>query len=87
MSVKAAVPKESQATQSVKLRDSQTEQLAGIQLSSLHKTLQCVGKTPGYVRHPRRTNGHNIRCYVCPSRVVQGPGKVPLLAQEATRST
>lgn len=53
---------------------------------STQKILQCVGKTAEYMRHPCRTNRHDIRYNVCPSGMVQGPGRVSLLAPEATGS-
>lgn len=63
--VKAAVTvKRDQAMQPVKPRDrfsSQLKQLAGLQLSCLRMSLWCIGKTPGCVRHPHRTNRHDIR--------------------------
>lgn len=63
--VKAAVTvKREQATQPVKPRDrfsSQLKQLAGLHLSCLRISSWCIGKTPGYVRHPHRTNRHDIR--------------------------
>lgn len=56
--------KESQAMKSVKPRywfSSQIKQLAGLQFSCLHISLWCIGRIPGYMRHPHRTNRHDIR--------------------------
>lgn len=87
--VKAAVTvKREQAMQPVKPRDrfsSQLKQLAGLQLSCLRMSLWCIGKTPGCVRHPHRTNRHDIRHMVPLERHKDQAGC--LLAQEATRST